>query len=633
MSRDKRLGLGGALFLTKQGPKWYSRATDDDAQVRLLKHLYNFSLLARFTVLSLIVTAAIAIVMGLGIQKYLERLALRQEAENAAAQVATLINPHLRLADFAAPLSPVRFAEIDTLVRELINSNRHIIRVKLWSRDGTILYSDMTELIGRRFPVKKELREALEGRIAYEISSLEKEENVGERGRFERLIEVYTPVKPPESPHVAGAYETYHDTAPLDAQIVEAKRTVWIRLSLSFMILYGSLFLLVRRASRELIRRNKENQRLFLETGEQLEELTALYSLSRALADAVHERETILTLVAQRAAETLHVTFVRFALLQENEIVVSAAYPVRLLDCDLEVGQRFPLSDCPSCRRVLLANEPVILHANSPEVDERERRMLFLDLAKTVCLVPLHLGERALGLMMLAETRNVMREPFTKEKLRLAQSIGEQVATALHRVELFAELERAYLQTILTLANAVNAKDNYTADHSEHLAYMAEAMGRMVKMSSRELQDLRYGAILHDIGKIGVPDAVLQKPGPLDAGEWELLRRHPIIGWQILTPVPRLGGVAQIVRHHHERYDGLGYPDRLSGEAIPLGARILTILDSVSAMMDARVYKAARPQEEAIAELKKYSGTQFDPHLVEIFLGLLKGGGYSSGRS
>jgi HD-GYP domain-containing protein (c-di-GMP phosphodiesterase class II) len=228
--------------------------------------------------------------------------------------------------------------------------------------------------------------------------------------------------------------------------------------------------------------------------------------------------------------------------------------------------------------------------------------------------------------MMLAETRNVNREPFTREKLRLAQSIGEQVATALHRVELFTELERAYLQTTLTLANAVNAKDNYTADHSEHLANMSAAVGRKVNMSPRELQDLRYGAILHDIGKIGVPDAVLQKQGPLDAGEWELMRRHPIIGWQILKPVPRLNDVAEIVHYHHERYDGQGYPDHLSGEGIPLGARILNIMDSFSAMIDARVYKAARSQEEAVAELRRCSGTQFDPRLVEIFLRLLESG-------
>jgi HD-GYP domain-containing protein (c-di-GMP phosphodiesterase class II) len=371
-----------------------------------------------------------------------------------------------------------------------------------------------------------------------------------------------------------------------------------------------------------LILRNEENQRLCSQAQESLEELSALYSLSRVLADAVHETEVVLNLVARRAVDTLHVTFARFALLKGEEFVVSAVYPVRILDRDLEAGRILPVSRCAACSRALSANKPVVLDAESPDVDEYERRALFLDMAKTVCLVPLHLGDRFLGLMMLAETRDERREPFTQEKLKLAQSIGEQVASALHRAELFAELERAYLQTTVTLANAVNAKDDYTADHSKQLADMAVAIGRELKMSPRELQDLHYGAILHDIGKIGVPDAVLQKPGPLDSGEWEQMRRHPIIGWQILMPVPRLNGVAAMVRHHHERYDGRGYPDRLAGEAIPLGARILNVVDAYSAMTDKRIYKAARSREEAVAELKRCSGAQFDPGLVETFLGL-----------
>lgn len=590
--------------------------------MKWFRHIENVSLLAKFTAISLILTAAIAVVMALGIQKYLEQIALQQEAENAAEQVATLLNPHLRLADFDGPLSAAHFAAIDALVRERITSNRHIVRVKLWSRNGTVLYSNSHKLVGRRFPEEKELRDALDGRIAFSISSLEREENIGERGSFKRLIEIYTPVKPADSSRVAGAYEIYLDTALLDAQIADARQTVWTRTALSFMILYGSLFLLVRGASRELILRNEENQRLCSQAQESLEELSALYSLSRVLADAVHETEVVLNLVARRAVDTLHVTFARFALLKGEEFVVSAVYPVRILDRDLEAGRILPVSRCAACSRALSANKPVVLHAESPDVDEYERRALFLDMAKTVCLVPLHLGDRFLGLMMLAETRDERREPFTQEKLKLAQSIGEQVASALHRAELFAELERAYLQTTVTLANAVNAKDDYTADHSEQLADMAVAIGRELKMSPRELQDLHYGAILHDIGKIGVPDAVLQKPGPLDSGEWEQMRRHPIIGWQILMPVPRLNGVAAMVRHHHERYDGRGYPDRLAGEAIPLGARILNVVDAYSAMTDKRIYKAARSREEAVAELKRCSGAQFDPGLVETFLGL-----------
>jgi HD-GYP domain-containing protein (c-di-GMP phosphodiesterase class II) len=273
------------------------------------------------------------------------------------------------------------------------------------------------------------------------------------------------------------------------------------------------------------------------------------------------------------------------------------------------------------CQRVLANNEPEVLAVGNPDLPADERAALFVGRAETICLVPLRAGERRLGVLMLGEARSPQREPFSADKLRLARSIGEQAASALERVGLFAQLEQSYLQTVLALANAVDAKDTYTADHAQRLAQMALAVGGQLGMSDHELEALRYGAILHDIGKIGVPDAVLQKPGKLDTTDWAAMRQHPVIGAGILAPVPQLAGAAQIVRHHHERYDGKGYPDGLAGEAIPLGARILTVVDSYSAITDKRVYKDARPAGEAVAELKRYAGTQFDPRVVEAFLG------------
>jgi HD-GYP domain-containing protein (c-di-GMP phosphodiesterase class II) len=236
----------------------------------------------------------------------------------------------------------------------------------------------------------------------------------------------------------------------------------------------------------------------------------------------------------------------------------------------------------------------------------------------------LRLGERVLGFMMLGEVRDERREPFTDDKVRLASSIGDQTASALHRAELFAQIEGAYLETVLALAQATDAKDTYTANHAQRLAEMSRAIGYALGLSARELEDLRYGATLHDIGKIGVPDAILQKPSKLTREEWALMRKHPTIGAQILAPVPRLAGAARIVRHHHERFDGTGYPDGLRGEQIPLGARILTVVDAYSAIVDRRVYKKSRSHKNAIAELKKYSGAQFDPRLLDIFLRLFE---------
>jgi len=258
------------------------------------------------------------------------------------------------------------------------------------------------------------------------------------------------------------------------------------------------------------------------------------------------------------------------------------------------------------------------MHANG--------RCLFLGIAKTVCLVPLRLGQRALGLLMFGEVRHEKREPFTPEKILLASSIGDQAASAIHRAVLFQELEHSYMQAVLTLANAVDAKDTYTGDHSQRLTHMALQIGEELGLTSLEIESIRYGAILHDIGKIGVPDGILNKPARLDEDEWIVMRQHPVIGERILAPIPRLQGASRIIRHHHERYDGKGYPDGLAAEEIPIGARILTVVDSYSAIVDKRVYKDARTQAEAIAELNKNSGTQFDPRVVDVFLRLLSQG-------
>ncbi len=369
-----------------------------------------------------------------------------------------------------------------------------------------------------------------------------------------------------------------------------------------------------------------ENARLFEAEQTRRDELSALYDLSRALADAVYDFDAVLNLIVRRAVETIHVTFARILLLEGNEFVVRAAHPMRILDRDLEVGRREPADLHPFYEHVAAQNAPLLLHANTLELSDYERQSLFLGIAKTVCLIPLPVEDHSGGLLILGEARREEREPFNPEKLRLARSIGDLTLSALHHARLFGELEQAYLQTVLALANAVDAKDTYTADHAQHLAQMAIDIGRELGITSRELEDLRYGAILHDIGKIGVHDTILQKPAKLDREEWMVMRQHPAIGARILAPVPRLAGAARIVRHHHERYDGTGYPDGLAGEAIPLGARILTVVDSYSAIVDRRVYKEARSREEAVAELKRNAGTQFDPNIVEIFLRLLERG-------
>jgi putative nucleotidyltransferase with HDIG domain len=183
-----------------------------------------------------------------------------------------------------------------------------------------------------------------------------------------------------------------------------------------------------------------------------------------------------------------------------------------------------------------------------------------------------------------------------------------------------AETRSAYLGAIRALAAALDARDPYTAGHSERVSTLSVMMGRMMHLGSKELEVLRLGALLHDIGKIGVTDDILRKRGPLTPDEFEQIKRHPGLGARILRQVPFLEPHLPIVELHHERPDGHGYPFGLREDDIPLDARIVHVADAFDAMTSARAYRGARPASAAFAELQRFSGTQFDPACVEALL-------------
>ncbi|MEA2312442.1 MAG: hypothetical protein QOE28_2410 [Solirubrobacteraceae bacterium] len=218
-------------------------------------------------------------------------------------------------------------------------------------------------------------------------------------------------------------------------------------------------------------------------------------------------------------------------------------------------------------------------------------------------------------------------EQLRREALAATQGLSDgQQALVDALAEFQGEKERAadgYRAVVQSLTAALEARDGYTSDHSDEVQLLATAVAARLGLRGAEVEEVEAVAILHDVGKIGIPDRVLHKPGPLDADEWELMRQHPVIGERILRPLPGFSGVARAVRHEHERWDGDGYPDGLAGEVIPLASRIVLACDAWHALVSDRPYRSALSRETARAELIRCRGTQFDPRVIEALLSCL----------
>jgi putative two-component system response regulator len=217
----------------------------------------------------------------------------------------------------------------------------------------------------------------------------------------------------------------------------------------------------------------------------------------------------------------------------------------------------------------------------------------------------------------------LVTKPFAHEVLQNA------VADALERAARARDelRERLLAPTLASaLANAIEARDSYLHGHCERLASLAVRLAELLDLRPDEVETIRLGAILHDIGKIGIPDRVLLKPSALDVEERRIIETHPEIGDKLLEPLDLLAGARPIVRHHHERWDGAGYPDRLAGTSIPLGARIVAVADSVEVMTSRQLYRHSRTCAEVIEELHACRGTQWDPQIVDLTLRLIASG-------
>ncbi len=373
-----------------------------------------------------------------------------------------------------------------------------------------------------------------------------------------------------------------------------------------------------------------ERHRL-LNENTRLRELTELFRISEAIA-AFHDERSLLDFVLKASLERVGAKHGSLMLFSGDGRRLEVAASVN--GAGTAPGEPIPINETIA-KLVAREGRPLLVDdvAAFPELAEHARSF---DDTSFMC-VPLegkaHNSQRATRhrkprvIAVLNVSHKTGDAPFTESDLKTLSIVANHAAAALENVRLIRDVRTAHLATLQSMALLLEAKDAYTHGHSQRVSEYALRIGRKLGLTEGELDALRTGAILHDLGKVGVSDAVLNKQSALTKEEWGDIRKHPVIGYDVLAPVSFLSSeLLALVRSHHERLDGTGYPDALKGEGIPRLARILAVADAYDAMSSTRAYREAMSRDQIAEELRRCSGSQLDPAVVDVFLELLHDG-------
>lgn len=360
-----------------------------------------------------------------------------------------------------------------------------------------------------------------------------------------------------------------------------------------------------------VVDRALEKQRLARENAA-LKDTLMLYQLSQAVTASVDEREVI-AMVIESVAKELDADRVAIFVQGEEE-------RLKRWGDDVEESEGLASVEREIARAVEKRGQSLIL----PGEGDVGRRMLG-DRARTAAAIPLRGREGILGVVVALREKGP--RTFTTAHLKAMTILAGNAATVMENarqtrrvIESRAGLVEANAATIGALVSALDAREHETQIHSIRVTEYALRLAREIDYPSSEMVDLKFGAMLHDIGKIGISDRILLKPGPLTEQEWKEMQRHTVIGHRILNEIHFLEQASEIVLYHHERWDGDGYPSGLAGEEIPLGARLFAVVDTLDAMTSDRPYRDALEFDDVVEELKRCSGSQFDSAIVEAFL-------------
>jgi putative nucleotidyltransferase with HDIG domain len=440
----------------------------------------------------------------------------------------------------------------------------------------------------------------------YQVASAKNGVEALERLNEHRYDLVFTDLQMPQMGGIALLHEMRQHYADTDTIVFTAHATVeTAREALKL----GAFDYLTKPVSvddlERTVRRAMEWRRVRLEK-ERLSEIVALFQISQTFTS------TLDTATAVR--EIVHVLWQRFS---PSTLSLSLLHPE---DDQLElIAHAAVASDLPVGTRISLGgrhDEEAILRGHEMLVGSEDTVP-----AQLACLV-LRTNDRPVGILRLS--RGSEQPGFAADDRKMLAICASQIAASLDNGRLYQQLKEQNLQTVAALAAAIDARDPYTLGHSEQVMRYSVRLGELLGLPPERIEHIRYGALLHDIGKIGIRDYILLKPGALNDEEFAIMQRHPTIGADILRKIKSLRNVIPIIECHHERVDGRGYPNQLSGLQIKEEARILAIADAYDAMTSHRAYRTGRAPEEAFEVLKKGRGTHWDGAFVDVFIEMIK---------
>ncbi|MGZ3631957.1 MAG: HD domain-containing phosphohydrolase [Candidatus Limnocylindrales bacterium] len=499
----------------------------------------------------------------------------------------------------------------------LVHGNAGLLRVKVHAPDGTILFSDDPSLRGKAFTVDAELSDALTGKqSARLITTFGPEEEDLKGAGATSAVEEYLPIMGPDGNSVQAVFEVYRDAGAMLTQIGQAQQAVILIVALATAILAVLLYLIFRAAQTRL-----DGQTEQLVEASKRDALTGLLNHGSVVAVLSEQVEKVreagtgivgLALVDVDNFKLLNDTYSHgagdFTLLEVSRLLRAELSQASILG---RFGpDEFLVVAPPECADDL---EPAIERLREGLAE------LALEFGRYERL-PVSVSA---GVAYFPEDGDAVTELLSQATVALVEAKasggnGVQVAGDASDDRLVAE--RSSFDVLQGLVIAVDNKDRYTKRHSEDVARYALFLADRIDLDPELRPTLHLAGLLHDVGKIGIPDTILRKPGPLTPEEYDVVKQHVALGDMIVRDLPNIDLVRGGVRHHHERWDGHGYLDRLIGEEIPIIARIMAIGDAFSAMTTTRPYRKALTVEEALRRLTDAAGSQLDPTLVVAFV-------------